>query len=161
MAEIQPELLSYLFNINYGVIKQQTDGLTHADSLLQPPFRGNCLNWVLGHIIVHRDKILEALGETRVWDDTLTERYNRESDPITAANSDSARYLKDLLGDLDTSHERLMAVLGRITPTDLEAQRNERSTVGKWIAFYYFHDTYHVGQTEFLRQLAGKNDKVI
>jgi hypothetical protein len=25
----------------------------------------------------------------------------------------------------------------------------------------YFHETYHVGQTEMLRQLAGKNDQVI
>ena len=30
---------------------------------------------------------------------------------------------------------------------------------GKMIT--YFHETYHVEQTEQLRQLAGKNDKVI
>ena len=35
---------------NLDVIKAQTKGLSHADSLLQLPFRGNCLNWVLGHI---------------------------------------------------------------------------------------------------------------
>jgi hypothetical protein len=32
---------------NLGIIKAQTEGLSHADSLLQLPFRGNCLNWVL------------------------------------------------------------------------------------------------------------------
>jgi hypothetical protein len=29
------------------------------------------------------------------------------------------------------------------------------------VFFQYFHETYHVGQTELLRQLAGKNDQVI
>jgi len=26
---------------------------------------------------------------------------------------------------------------------------------------FYFHDTYHTGQTDLLRQVAGKHDKVI
>ena len=29
------------------------------------------------------------------------------------------------------------------------------------IFFLYFHETYHVGQTELLRQLTGVDDKVI
>ena len=31
----------------------------------------------------------------------------------------------------------------------------------KALFFGYFHESYHVGQTELLRQLAGKNDKMI
>jgi len=34
-------------------------------------------------------------------------------------------------------------------------------TVGEWLNFLLWHETYHVGTTEQLRQLAGKNDKVI
>jgi hypothetical protein len=34
-------------------------------------------------------------------------------------------------------------------------------TVAEKIAFSHWHETYHVGQLELLRQLAGKNDKVI
>jgi uncharacterized damage-inducible protein DinB len=34
-------------------------------------------------------------------------------------------------------------------------------TVGEQLAFLHFHEAYHTGQTEMLRQLAGKNDKVI
>jgi hypothetical protein len=33
--------------------------------------------------------------------------------------------------------------------------------VWKRVHFWYFHDTYHVGQTELLRGLAGFTDKVI
>ena len=42
--------LTEAFARNANVIKMQTKDLTHADSLRQPPFQGNCLNWVLGHI---------------------------------------------------------------------------------------------------------------
>ena len=161
MAEIQPDLLLFLFNINYEVITQQVEGLSHEDSLLQPPFRGNCLNWVLGHILISRDRILDALGEERVWDEDISAAYLRESDPITPTNNDRAQPLEQIMSAYDLSHKRLMAALERITPADLEAEKSERTSVGKYLAFMFFHDTYHTGQTELLRQLAGKDDKVI
>ncbi|OYV88568.1 MAG: hypothetical protein B7Z63_00165 [Ignavibacteriae bacterium 37-53-5] len=34
-------------------------------------------------------------------------------------------------------------------------------TVAERVFFLYFHETYHVGQTELFRQLTGKNDKII
>jgi uncharacterized damage-inducible protein DinB len=34
-------------------------------------------------------------------------------------------------------------------------------TVGSSVFFNYFHDTYHVGQTELLRQVAGVADAII
>ena len=64
------ELITGIFEINYNVIKQQVDGLTHEDSLLQLPFRGNCLNWVLGHILVSRNRALTLIGDwpgTTIW----------------------------------------------------------------------------------------------
>jgi hypothetical protein len=35
------------------------------------------------------------------------------------------------------------------------------TTVGQRVLGLYFHETYHVGQLELLRQLAGTGDKVI
>jgi uncharacterized damage-inducible protein DinB len=34
-------------------------------------------------------------------------------------------------------------------------------SIAEWLLFFYFHDTYHSGQTEILRQAAGKDDKII
>ena len=34
------------------VIKNKTNGLTHADSMKQLPFPANCMNWNLGHILI-------------------------------------------------------------------------------------------------------------
>ena len=47
---------------DYNVLLAQLEGLTHEDSLLQVPFRGNCLNWVLGHILTYRATMLEIVG---------------------------------------------------------------------------------------------------
>ena len=37
-------------------IKLRIEGLTHADSMKQLPFPGNCMNWNIGHIMVYRDE---------------------------------------------------------------------------------------------------------
>src|SRR3954470_8143204 len=74
--------LAEAFARNVRVIKMQVNGLTHADSLLQPPVRGNCLNWVLGHIAIHRDLILEALGEEKILSQAAAARYGSGSEPI-------------------------------------------------------------------------------
>lgn len=41
------------------------------------------------------------------------------------------------------------------------AQRAARNCRRGTSCFYYFHDTYHAGQTDLLRQLAGKNDALL
>ena len=94
--------LTEAFARNVAIIRRQAAGLTQEESLRQPPFRGNCLNWVVGHLADYRDHILRALG----------------AEPV--------------MGE-----------------------------AGERLFFWYFHETYHVGQTELLRQLAGKDDKII
>ena len=34
-------------------------------------------------------------------------------------------------------------------------------SLGARLHFQYFHDTYHTGQTELLRQVTGVGDKII
>ena len=159
---ISPAQLTEAFARNANVIRMQTEGLTHEDSLRQPLFRGNCLNWVLGHLAQNRDQVLAALGAEPVIG-KAGERYRRESDPIMEDGPDVLR-LNELLEIFDQSQAALAKALGQATEEYLReeisagqrtAHRNER------LFFLYFHETYHVGQTELLRQLAGKDDKVI
>ena len=35
----------------HEIMRQQTADLDHTDSLLQPQPGGNCLNWVMGHLV--------------------------------------------------------------------------------------------------------------
>ena len=147
----------------------QTEGLTHADSLLQLPFRANCLNWVLGHIIVGRNRVLKLLGEAPVWEESEAARYDTGSEPITS--DEQALPFEKLLRDLDESQQQITDALGRLPPESLaevvDAGQGEprlgrgEAPLGNTLAGLHWHETYHTGQLELLRQLAGKNDALI
>ena len=74
--------LSDALERNIRVIQMQTKGLTQVDSLLQMPFRANCMNWVIGHILANRDSILKALGGEPLLSNQEIEIYDHESKPI-------------------------------------------------------------------------------
>lgn len=160
---ISTQHLCNAFALNLNIIKQQTNGLTYEDSLLQPQPRGNCLNWVLGHILANQNRVLKLLDEELPIDEAEVARYQSETDPITCEASDVIK-LTRLLDALDEGQKRVAAGLARITQEELarEIQVGQRTmTIGQRLFGLYFHQTYHTGQTELLRQLAGANDKVI
>lgn len=156
------EQLAEAFARNVRVLGRQVAGLTHADSLLQPPMRGNCLNWVLGHIAVHRDFILEAMGQAKILGDAPLARYDIESPPVLD-DDEGVLPLETLLDAINRAQTAIAAALERATAADLAAVApgSEPATVAEQVFFLYWHETYHVGQTEHLRQLAGTDDKVI
>jgi hypothetical protein len=156
------QTLAQSFWLTHHIIKLQTDGLSHADSVLQPPFRGNCLNWAVGHIIQGRDSVLALLGETPFLNVAEAARYGTGSEPIT--NAEQALPLEDLLEALDRSQERITARLEHTSPDELEGSvhfRGREQTLAQAIAGLHWHETYHTGQLELLRQLAGTNDTII
>src|SRR5271165_424636 len=139
------ETLAEYYGLTYRVIKRQLDGVTHEESLVQLPFRGNCLNWVLGHIVVSRAETLSSLDEELPWNDTDAARYRSNSDPITSA--EQALPLAQLLDLLEQSQTRLLAGLSRISAERLAATTDD-GTLAEQIAFSNWHETYHVGQLE-------------
>lgn len=160
---LTPQQLSDAFARNVAILKNQAAGLSHADSLIQPPVRGNCLNWVLGHLVENRNSVLAAVGLEATTDPALLARYRRESAPVLAER-DARLTLEELLAALDRSQESLAARLATIGGEELARERPfaGRTRPGDQLLFFlYFHETYHVGQAELLRQLAGKDDKVI
>jgi len=162
MARSNREILIDNFAFNQNVIHRQTHGLTHADSLLQLPFRGNCLNWVLGHIVDNRNTVLKLIGAAPVFTKEEASIYGHGSDPITGEGK--ALRLERLLADLDESQKRIAAALGAISPEAMAAEIEiwkGKTPLGEHLGFLNWHETYHVGQLELLRQLAGTNDAII
>ena len=77
---------------------------------------------------------------------------------------DEAMTLDDLVSDLDKALEIIIAALEKIIPEKLETMTGEgdqKRSIGDMISFYIWHETYHIGQLELLRQLSGKGDKVL
>ena len=160
---IRTEDLLEAFARNLKTIQQQTEGLSHEQCLLQPPFRGNCMNWVLGHIADTRNSLLKALGEKPIMTEKESARYKYGSEPV-CADGEGVIKLERLLSMLQHSQERIAVALPRLTPQDLAKMVKDHRgevTLGQRLFFLYFHETYHTGQTELLRQLAGTDDKII
>jgi uncharacterized damage-inducible protein DinB len=146
---------------NLDTIKSQTQGLTHADSVLQLPFRGNCLNWVLGHIASSRSTMLKALGEKPVMSEAQLKRYGYGSEPV-CADGEGILTLEQLLTALEQSQTALTACLQKTSAEELAREVQSfrgTTTLGQLVFFLYSHETYHTGQTEALRQLTGKDDE--
>jgi hypothetical protein len=150
---------------NFGVVKAHLEGVTHEQSLIQPPFNSNCLNWVVGHIVQNRNKMLLLLDQPTTWTDEQIERYNYGSLPVTDGHD--ALPLGQMAADLAVCNQRLVEALQPLTSTDLDAPGKEVIkgmtdwTVGWTLNFLIWHETYHTGQTDILRQASGKNDKII
>jgi uncharacterized damage-inducible protein DinB len=148
--------LAEAFDRNRRIVISRTADLDHAQSLYQPAFGANCLNWTVGHIVVHRDKVLTILGAETVLDQAVFDRYNKESDPITTDGPHVVR-LAELRAALDESQERLATALESTTSEDLtaELQVGDRSMpLAARLHFLYFHDTYHAAHVELLAQMA-------
>ena len=143
------------------VVNAQLDGLSHDDCLLQLPFRGNCANWVLGHIISSRSSMIKQITGKHYWENDVDALYKFGSEPIT--EGEHAIHLDQLMEHLKSSAEALKSAIEGATQEQLEAIWNEerQSTVLDFLLFMTWHEGYHAGQFEYLRQLAGKNDKVI
>ncbi|GAB4346163.1 MAG: hypothetical protein Kow00117_23320 [Phototrophicales bacterium] len=160
MSKIEPQILIDLFQTNYNIIKMKTDGITHEQSLLQPPFPANCFNWVMGHLLVSRDTVLRWLNEPCIWNEAESKRYGFGSQPITNADDPEVKPFEVILSDYRRQHDYLVETLGKRTMDDLDVPFKDK-TLADYLAFMVFHDSYHTGQTEFLRELAGKSDNRI
>jgi hypothetical protein len=156
---MNPQWLITSFARNDYVIRRMTDGLTHADSLLTPASGGNCLNWVLGHILVNRGRVLVALGAVPPWEDVLAARYLTGGEPLTNPADPGLLPLERLLAELATSGQAIAAALGALAVDDLLVEV-EGSPVGETVLGLCWHETYHLGQLEQLRWLAGRTEKV-
>jgi hypothetical protein len=162
MITVEDLLAGYARNLE--IVHMQTAGLSQEQSLLQLPFRGNCLNWVVGHILANRCNILRLLGAEDLRPELNLDHYERESDPILG-DGEGVFKLEELLNHLDESQSRLEVALKAESTQTLQRTASYRDRperpLAYWLFFLYFHDSYHVGQTEILRQAAGTDDKII
>ena len=151
-----------LLQFNHEAIHMQLKDITHAESLVQPPCRGNCMNWVIGHILGMRQGWLDLLGLPGILTEDEEKKYGYGSEPITAAAQ--ALPLEYLVKKLDDNLAVLVGKLETLTQADLDREVEiwrGKLPLAQALSFFQWHEAYHTGQLELLRQLAGKNDHVI
>lgn len=83
-ADIATELQTFRDQARMAdrVLRRNVDGVTHEESLRQPERGGNCLNWVVGHLVWVYAGALELLGQDPVLDRGSLARYARGAPPL-------------------------------------------------------------------------------
>lgn len=142
------ELIS-IFDSSHEVINMSVNDISHEESLVSPPAGGNSINWVLGHMIFHRDVTREILGLEKLYGGSL-EQYARGSGQLQPAK---AIEFSRLIEMYNSGHK---ALTEKLKNTDLIPDAEKRETV----TTLAFHEAYHVGQVGILRRVIGKEGAI-
>lgn len=146
------------------VVRLNTDGVSHADSLVQPQPDGNCLNWVIGHLIAIYHHTFPLLGQQPVLPAQVLARYDRGSPPIRDASE--ATDFSELLNSWDETSRRFAAGLATldpatlVSPAPLSPSNDPTETIGSLLSSIAWHQAYHAGQTGLLRRVTGKRGAI-
>ncbi len=146
------------------VVRINVAGVTHEDSLIQPVPGGNCLNWVMGHLLGVYNGVLPLLGQEPVMGEADLKRYARGA-PALRTPAD-ALDLGELLAAWDKAIQRLDAglagldaeALDRLAPRSPSGNPNE--TIRSLLSTIFFHQAYHAGQTGVLRRITGREGAI-
>ena len=147
---IRPQFLSEQYSDTYNQVKNVTAGISQSESLLEIGPGVNCLNWLVGHIVVARCNFLTFLDVPSIWGMDEIRRYIPGSTPIM--NDEDATPFAQLLADFDRSQEQLTTALAQVVPADLTSVRQDKS-IAEHLAYYAAHEAQHTGQIELICRL--------
>ena len=158
--------VAQIYEFSYGATQRNLDGLTHEDSMISPEPAGNCINWVLGHMVTGRGLVLMLAGASpTVLTEDEAAAYKRGSAALSEGGN--AVDLARLKGALEETQQRLIPALQALTDAALSAEVPEEfrrpplnGTVGQALARLSYHEGYHNGQIGILRRLAGKESAI-
>lgn len=146
--------LVHQLDLSYGALFRNLEGITHEESLVTPSTGGNCLNWVLGHIVASRNRVMARMGIAPVWQMDLAFHYSGRDEaqwsPLTAIS------LQSIATDLARSQQELLNALEKLPDSALDAPDDRGRTLADALGFMNFHEAYHGGQIALLRRLLGR-----
>lgn len=158
------EILMTQFGYNEYALRTNTADMNHQQSCIQPAPAGNCINWIVGHILSTRNKVLQLVDQKPIWSSDEAGWYATGSKPIV--DPESALPFDRMFKDLATSQTRIMEGLRKIGAEGLaknvppEMAGDKKVTVGNYLAGLAFHEAYHAGQTGIIRRLVGKDGAI-
>ncbi len=148
----------------HWAVRRNVDSLTQKESLIQPQPGGNCLNWVVGHLVYVYDKLLPILGQEPVLGLDRLKRYGRGTAELQ--NSAEAMDMQEIVAAWDEATKRVEAGLETLTaealdkPAPFSPNNDPQETVRSLLSKLFFHQAYHAGQTGLLRRIAGKKGAI-
>jgi hypothetical protein len=159
---IQSDLIED-YSRNSTLLKRHLEGLNHADTLIRPNGTGNCINWILGHMLLCRVEMLAFLGQPAPFTTEALKRYDSGSAPI-GPDSTGICSLEQLIAWWDAVDAEFIAAIqntGDETLLSKVKTWHGEMLVHRELSFFFFHEAFHLGQFEILRHLAGKTEALI
>ncbi len=150
--------LSRQVNLAARTIEMNTKDLSDVETMRPPPGGGNPLNWILGHVVYGRNRMLQIIGAPEVGGGVLEPLYGRGTAPPP---SHRALPLAKLLALYRSTQEPLQRFLEQADEAAFERPIETPSeilgkTVGDALYALIWHEGYHAGQIGTLRRFAGK-----
>ena len=142
--------LYYQFQLTSKALVYNLEGISDVEALKQPGGGGNCINWLVGHVIVSRDTYFMQLGRDPVLPESMRNRYVRGSQPVSTG--DDIYQLSELLQYFKKSNETFQDFFESISKKGITLSNEQIQDLGGII----FHDAYHVGQVAIVRRTLGK-----
>ncbi len=164
---ITPKDIVARFAVGAQIIRTFAEGYTHDESLISPVgFQGNCMNWLVGHLVNSRNTVLRLSGFPNAqwqayapWEE-LRANYGNGSKPITADGPHVLRLAQSLEG-LEATQAALVAHVATMTQehANVEIEAIGRSQpVDHFLMYMLGHEQFHIGQMEYVRPLSGKKN---
>jgi len=158
--------LASMYEFSYFALNRNLNELTHDDSVFIPEPSGNCINWVLGHIISARGTMLLLSGAgAPIFTHEEAAAYQRGS--AAMKEGDPGMDLALLKSALEESQKKLVPALQALSDEALAAPVPEKykrppltGSVGDALTRLCYHEGYHNGQIGILRRLAGKEGAI-
>ena len=144
-----------MFKTNTGLVKQTIDEVKPESWFLKPGDDSNHLMWVLGHLVWSRSNVLKILNEhVEVPSPKLFARGAQ------VASQGEYPSVDEMKRAWDEVSQKLSATLAgapadRLNGSALSSPPSFDGNVSGNIAFMAFHETYHVGQLNYLRKWLG------
>lgn len=150
------DVLRTQYHFFYLTLKANLAGVTAENSLVQPSPGGNCMNWVLGHVVAAHNGVMGLVNETPVWESDQLE--GTDAGPITG--SDTAIDWDTMVERMLGSESRFMSALDALDDAALDDEGftdpfGNSVTRGQFLSLMSVHQNYHAGQFGLGRRLAG------
>lgn len=149
-----------MFKVNTDIINMALADVKTEDWFRTPGDDSNHLMWLLGHVVVHRGKVLTMLGAD--WNASWAPLFARGAQRGDASQYPSVEEMHEAWNQVSeqlkaTLNESSAEALGNPSPEGFPSF--DKTTSGS-VAFFAFHDCYHTGQVSFLRKWLGYGQTV-
>ncbi len=156
--------LARMYEVSYGAINRNLMDVSQEESLVRPAAGGNCLNWVLGHVVLYRGMMQKMIGQSPIFSAYDSKPYERGSQPQGTEHYLDLATLRGMLAD---AHQQLIPALFVMTEQQLAAHVPEEfnrpplaGPIEQALARLSCHESYHAGQIGLLRRIAGKEGAI-